>query len=92
MKLFHVTMCFIAAFSTAALAETPSTASPSVDTTRGGSCHPGQIECGYLQNCMQNGGNCVACPQDYGFGGPSGCYRCSSGTSLVNENGEWACK
>lgn len=72
--------------------ETPSTASPSIDTTRNGTCTDGAIECGYLQNCQQQGNQCVGCPQDYQFGGPTGCYRCSSGTSLVTVSGNYECQ
>lgn len=77
----------------AAGVETPFLDSGSRDHPRNDGCQRGQIECGYRTVCQRFSANeCIGCLEGYKVGGPSGCYKCSEGTVLAYEGGQWVCK
>jgi hypothetical protein len=86
-------VALLLSIASAGAAETPSLEAGSRDAPKDGKCTPGAFECGYRQNCkMENDKVCLGCLQDYKFGGPTGCYRCSQGTSIEYVDGQWICK
>jgi hypothetical protein len=78
MKALLVIALIVAGISCAKADWSPSSTGASVEPSDNGKCNPGTARCSMMNNCVHEGNNCVACPQDYTYAFGA-CYRCPQG-------------